>query len=351
MNKTKLLYAAGALAITPLANAQAQAQGQVTVYGLFDAATRHATNTGANRASRTTMEDGIITGSRLGFRGREDLGGGLLALFTLESGFDPSTGLSLQGTPTGDYGQSTAPTRFWGREVHVGLRGAWGGVTLGRQYTVAHALAARFQAQGNPNSTAHSLFSSHHIARQDNVVRFDAKAGDVDLLASTTFGEQAGSSSANGSWALGAGYTKGPVSLGAYFQNLKNLAGTETRQVAGAGGNVKLGTALALFGGVMQRDDAASPQKNRAWTLGANWQVLPLLQLSAQHYRDDQSGSAALDGARTVDWLVATYRFSLRTDLYGVVDRNKVTGGYARPAFMGAKGTQNGVVVGLRHRF
>jgi predicted porin len=351
MNKTKLLYAAGALAITPLANAQAQAQGQVTVYGLFDAATRHATNTGANRASRTTMEDGIITGSRLGFRGREDLGGGLLALFTLESGFDPSTGLSLQGTPTGDYGQSTAPTRFWGREVHVGLRGAWGGVTLGRQYTVAHALAARFQAQGNPNSTAHSLFSSHHIARQDNVVRFDAKAGDVDLLASTTFGEQAGSSSANGSWALGAGYTKGPVSLGAYFQNLKNLAGTETRQVAGAGGNVKLGTAWALFGGVMQRDDAASPQKNRAWTLGANWQVLPLLQLSAQHYRDDQSGSAALDGARTVDWLVATYRFSQRTDVYGVVDRNKVTGGYARPAFMGAKGTQNGVVVGLRHRF
>ena len=351
MNKTKLLYAAGALAITPLANAQAQAQGQVTVYGLFDAATRHATNTGANRASRTTMEDGIITGSRLGFRGREDLGGGLLALFTLESGFDPSTGLSLQGTPTGDYGQSTAPTRFWGREVHVGLRGAWGGVTLGRQYTVAHALAARFQAQGNPNSTAHSLFSSHHIARQDNVVRFDAKAGDVDLLASTTFGEQAGSSSANGSWALGAGYTKGPVSLGAYFQNLKNLAGTETRQVAGAGGNVKLGTALALFGGVMQRDDAASPQKNRARTLGANWQVLPLLQLSTQHYRDDQSGSAALAGARTVDWLVATYRLSQRTDVYGVVDRNKVTGGYARPAFMGVKGTQNGVVVGLRHRF
>jgi predicted porin len=343
----KLLCALGALAAEPVA----LAQGQVTVYGLFDAATRHATNTDANRASRTTMEDGTMTGSRLGVRGREDLGGGLAALFTLESGFDPSTGLSLQGTPTGDYAQATAPTRFWGREVHVAVRSGWGGLTLGRQYTVAHGLAARFQAQGNPNSTAHSLFSSHHIARQDNMARFDTKIGGVELLGSTTFGEQAGSSSANSSWALGAGYTRGAVSLGAYFQHLKNLSGAETRKVAGAGGNVKLGAAWTVFGGVMQRDDAVSPQKNRAWTLGANFLPTPLLQLSVQHYRDDQSGSAALDGARTVDWLMATYRFSQRTDVYGVLDRNKVTGGYAKPAFMGVKGTQNGVAVGLRHRF
>ena len=341
------LCALAAITAAPLA----LAQGSVTAYGLIDAATRHATNTDANRAARTTMEDGIMTGSRLGFRGREDLGGGMAAMFTLESGFDPSTGLSLQGTAAGDYGQATAPTRFWGREVHVGLRGLWGGVTLGRQYTVAHVLAARFQAQGNPNSTAHSLFSSHHIARQDNVLRFDARAGDVELLASATLGEQTGSSSANGAWALGAGYTRGPVSLGAYFQSMKNLAGTETRRVAGAGGNLKLGQSWALYGGLMQRDDDVGPQKNRAWTLGANWQVLPLLQLNAQHYRDDQRGSAALEGARTVDWLMATYRLSQRSDVYGVLDRNKVSGGYARPAFMGVKGTQNGVVLGLRHRF
>jgi predicted porin len=49
--------------------------------------------------------------------------------------------------------------------------------------------------------------------------------------------------------------------------------------------------------------------------------------------------------------LLATDSFSQRTDVYGVFDRNKVTGGCARPAFMGVKGMQNGVVVGLRHRF
>jgi predicted porin len=343
----KALCLIGTLSVVPLA----AAQSNVTVYGLFDAATRYATNADANRGSRRTMEDGILTGSRLGLRGREDLGGGMSAQFTLESGFDPSSGLSLQGTPTGDYGQSTAPTRFWGREVHVGLRNAWGGVALGRQYTVAHALAARFQAQGNPNSTAHSLFSSHHIARQDNQVRVDARLGPVDVLASTTFGEQAGSSSANGSWAVGAGYARGAVSIAAYLQRMKNVAGSETREIVGVGGHYRFAPEFTVFGGAMRRDDALSPQKNRAWTLGANYDVTPLLQLSAQHYRDDQRGAATLDGARTVSWIVATYRLSKRTELYGVADRNKVSGGYARPSFMGTKGIQNGVVAGLRHRF
>ncbi|HSW03877.1 porin, partial [Aquabacterium sp.] len=294
----KLLIACTTLAAAPLVSAQSN----VTVYGLYDAAVRHASNAGANRESLRTMEDGIFTGTRLGFRGREDLGDGLAAVFTLEAGFDPSAGTSLQGTPTGDFGQATSPTRFFGREAHVGLRAPYGALTLGRQYTVAHAMAARFQAQGNPNSLAHSLFSSHHIARQDNMLRLDAKLGPVDLAASTTFGEQTSSTSANGSWALSAGTTQGPVSLGAYFQKMKNLLGSETREIVGLGGNVKLGEQVTVFGGAMQRSNAVSVQKNRAWTLGANLQANPFVTVSAEHYRDDQSGSAALDGARTVSW-------------------------------------------------
>jgi predicted porin len=338
-------------AATAVAAPAALAQGSVTLYGLYDAATRHATNAGANRESLRTMEDGIMTGTRLGVRGREDLGGGLAAQFVLEAGVDPSTGLSLQATPSGDYGQATAPTRFFGREAHLSLRMAQGGITLGRQYTVAHAIAARFQPQGNPNSAAHSLFSSHHIARQDNQVRLDGRIGGVELLASVTFGEQASSSGANGAWAFGAGYTGGSFAVGAYVQKMENLGGAETREIVGAGGNVRLGGSVALFGGAMRRTNAVSPQTNDAWTLGANFDVAKSLQLSAAHYRDRQGGSAALDGRRSVSWLLATYRFSVRTDVYGVVDRNEVTGGYAKPAFMGQKGRQNGLAVGLRHRF
>jgi predicted porin len=348
-NRTLALAALMALA-TPLTALAQAAASSVTVYGLFDAAARHASNVTANRDSLKTLEDGIFTGSRLGFRGREDLGKGLSAVFTLESGFDPSTGGSLQATPTADYGQTLAPTRFWGREIHMGLRGPWGGITLGRQYTVAHSIASRFQPQGNPNSTAHSLFSSHHIARQDNVVRLDTKAAGVDFTLAYTFGEQA-STSANSSTSFGVGYTAGNVSLGAYAQEMKNLAGNETRTVLGAGGNYKMSPTWTLFGGVMQRTSEVSPQENLAWTLGTNIDLSKEVTLSLAYYDDDQSGSAALNGSRKVGWVTANYKFSRRTDVYAVLDSNHVEGGYAKPAFMGTKGSQTGLAFGMRHRF
>jgi predicted porin len=342
------LITAAALAFATLA-AAAQTPDSVTVYGLYDAAVRRANNVDANRNSRWTMEDGIITGTRLGLRGRENLGGGLAAVFTIESGFDPSTGLSLQGTPTADYGQVAANPRFWGREAHVGLRGAGWGLTAGRQYTLAHTLVARFQPLGNPNSTAHSLFSSHHIARQDNQLRADLKLAGIDLSATHTFGEQTGSN--NGAWAVGLGYSGGSFALAAYVQEMENLAGSEKRRVVGGGGNVRINTTFALFAGVMQRTSAVSPQENLAWTLGANVELGPQVTLSLAHFDDQQDGSTALTGERQVSWVNASYRFSRRTDVYVVIDRNRVAGGYARPAFMGTLGTQTGFATGLRHRF
>lgn len=355
MNPVAAFVAAAATLAALPAHAQTTTPvptSSVTVYGLFDTAVRRADNVSASTdAAVTTVEDGIFTGSRLGFRGIEDLGGGLRAAFTMESGFDPSTGASAQGTPTADYGQEAANPRFWGREVNVALRNTWGGVTLGRQYTVAHQIAARFQPLGNPNNTALSVFSSHHIPRQDNVVRLDGKVAGVEVQASHTFGEQSASSTANGSWALGAGYGHAGLSLGAYVQQMKNRAGTETRKIVGAGGNYRFNQLFTLFAGYMQRSSEVSPQKNKVWALGANIELTPAVTLSLEHFDDQQSGSTALEGARKVSWVSASYRFSRRTDVYAVVDHNSVDGGYAKPAFMGTLGSQTAVSVGLRHRF
>lgn len=341
---------AASLALCTSGTALAQAPSTtVTIYGLFDAAVRHASNVDAAGNSRKTMEDGILTGTRLGFRAREDLGGGLAALMTIESGFDPSTGLSLQGSASTDYGQFAANPRYWGREAHIGLRCGWGGITLGRQYTVAHTLAGRFQPQGNPNSTAHSLFSSHHVPRNDNMLRLDTKLGPVDLSFSHTFGEQ--SSGGNGARAFGIGHIGKGWAVGAYHQQLDNVANTETRKIIGLGGNYKLNATLQLYAGLMKRTTRVSPQENLAWTLGANVELSPQITLSLAHFDDEQSGSAALNGARSVSWATLSYRFSRRTDVYAVLDRNEVSGGYARPAFMGRLGTQSGAVLGLRHRF
>lgn len=357
----KIHAAAAAAAIVGLAapadaSAQAAAPAATTpsgvvIYGLVDAVVRRASNVNAAGDPVWSMEDGLITGSRFGLRGTEDLGGGLRGVFTLESGFDPGTGASAQGTATADYGQEAVNPRFWGRQIHVGLRNAWGGITLGRQYTTAHELAARFQPQGNPNNTALSLFSSHHIARQDNVLRLDGKLGEVELQATRTFGEQAASSSANGAWALGAGYTAGSWALAAYVQEMDNRAGTETRRIVGLGGNLKINATLRLFAGVMQRTAEVSPQENLAWGLGANVELTDASTLSLQVFDDKQSGSAALEGSRKVAWATVNYRFSRRTDVYALVDHNKVSGGYAKPAFMGTVGSQTAVSVGLRHRF
>lgn len=352
-NLARLTAASAALAALPAEaqNAPTAATSNVTIYGLFDAAVRRANNVvAATDDSVTTMEDGLITGSRLGFRGTEDLGGGWRAAFTMESGFDPSNGNSLQGTTTADYGQEAASPRFWGREINVALRNSWGGITLGRQYTTAHQIAARFQPLGNPNSTALSLFSSHHVARQDNVVRLDTKLGDVEIQASRTVGEQA-VSSANASWAVGATYVKGDLALSGYVQQMENRAGTEKRKIVGAGGNYRFNPTFALFGGHMQRRSEVSPQENKVWALGANVEVTDSATLSVEYFDDRQTGSAALEGSRKVAWVTANYRFSRRTDVYAMLDRNRVVDGYAKPAFMGTLGSQTALSVGLRHRF
>lgn len=337
-------------ALPGLAAAQAAASS-VTIYGLFDAATRRASNVDTIGSHRIAMEDGIMTGSRLGFRGREDLGDGMAAVFTMEAGFDPSNGLSLQGSPTADFGQVATATRWFGREIHVGLRNRCGGIHLGRNYTVAHAMAARFQPQGNPNSVAHSLFSSHHVARQDNMLRVDARIGKFELHAGYTFGEQTSGSTANSTWGLGVGYADGPLSLAAYVQQLRNLSGAEERRIFGFGGNYRFSPEFTLFGGYMQRSNQVSPQDNRVWTLGTNLALSKTTTLSLAHFSDKQTGSAALNGQREVSWATLTYAFSRRSDVYAIVDRNRVEGGYARPAFMGRLGTQTGVGFGVRTRF
>jgi predicted porin len=352
------LLAAALLAATGAVQAQAPAPAPaaaatspgVTMYGLIDIAARRATNANAARDTLRSLEDGIFTGSRLGWRLREDLGGGLSAVGVIEHGFDPSTGASGQGTATADFGQ-TAGARVWGRDLFLGLRTDTWTLTAGHQYTLAHSLAGRFQAQGNPNSTALSLFSSHHVARQDNVLRGELRAAGLEFSAMRTLGEVAGNGGANGAWALGVSWQGKDGGAAAYVQELDNLAGTETRRVIGLGGQWRVSPAVQVFGGLMRRSSAVSVQTNTAWTASANLELSPSVTLSLSHMADDQGGSAALEGSRSVSFVQAAYRFSRRTDVYALLDHNVVSGGYAKPAFMGVKGTQNGLTVGLRHRF
>jgi predicted porin len=128
MKKSLLALAA----LTAFAGA-ASAQSSVTLYGRVDLSV--AKNIGSDSK---VMQNG--SGSRLGFRGVEDLGGGLAAVFQIETRFDADTGAAQNFnvaalTETGT--KATTGNRFWGARSIVGLKGGFGQVLFGREYTTA----------------------------------------------------------------------------------------------------------------------------------------------------------------------------------------------------------------------
>lgn len=98
----------------------AWSQSSVTLYGLLDNGVTYVTNAGGGH--QALEQSSIMRGNRWGFVGQEDLGGGLSAIFRLESGFNVENGTSAQGG------------REFGRQAYVGLSSPYGTLTLGRQY-------------------------------------------------------------------------------------------------------------------------------------------------------------------------------------------------------------------------
>ena len=127
----KSLVALAALAVAGIASAQSS----VTLFGVVDASISHYSSkstlvnpfaaptfapTGINQ-SQTVLGNSGYNSSRLGFRGTEDLGGGLAASFWLESGMSNDDGKNALGS--------------FGRRSTVSLSGGFGEVRLGRDYT------------------------------------------------------------------------------------------------------------------------------------------------------------------------------------------------------------------------
>jgi predicted porin len=117
----------------------AQAQSSVTVYGVLDAGITETTTDKTSsagvltsRTDKTTGNGGAYTSQRLGFKGTEDLGGGLKANFVYEFGFNDSDG----PTANADSGTDTASPNTT-RVATVGLSGAFGALDLGRQTVIA----------------------------------------------------------------------------------------------------------------------------------------------------------------------------------------------------------------------
>lgn len=162
MRSTKTLAMTLAAAAAP-AMALAQTATGVTLYGVVDMSVSHQSRllqAGVRvPGSVTTLDSGGNTGSRWGVRGREDLGGGMAALFVLEQGVQADTGVLGQGG------------RAFGRQSYVGLDSGFGRLTLGRQYTPHFEVLSFTEAFGN-NMVGNSGNVEQANPRVDNSILY-----------------------------------------------------------------------------------------------------------------------------------------------------------------------------------
>jgi predicted porin len=207
----------------------AHAQSTVTLYGIIDEAVQfnsNAKNTvgGVNVGGRQVTLDSTngINGSRWGLKGAEDLGGGLLAVFTLESGLNLNTGA---------FGQGSTP---FGRQAFVGLRSThYGSLLLGRQYDLVNDYVQPVTALGYFGSTAFEhpgdLDNTNNSVRVNNAIKYASpNFNGLTFGAVLSLGGQAGNVTGSGGYSAGAAYANGPFALGVAYDYFKNPTGPFT---------------------------------------------------------------------------------------------------------------------------
>lgn len=337
MEMKKLVRTAGAMGLAAAACA-ASAQSSVTIYGITDVAVERASN-GAG-VSATRLVSGQGSTSRLGFRGAEDLGGGLRAIFNLEMAVNMDTGT----------GGGTGGALVFNRQSWVGLAGNWGQITFGRQFRPeARAVFGMdpFDAgsvASPPNTYANTVF------RSDNAAIYETPrlGGFVGRLM-YAFGERAGGvpgalDDVGGS----IQYYNGPLYAAYAFDSLRNAAANDRRTWHTVGGSYDFGVAKLYGAYRLRKEDAAGLDERNYW-LGIGVPV-GALTLQGTVGRVDDRTFRQRDAK---GWSVgAEYVLSKRTDVYFRYANLRNDNGATFGLDNGINGPHpKSLDVGMRHRF
>ncbi|GGD83913.1 porin [Caballeronia grimmiae] len=362
-----------AVASMAFASSAAHAQSSVTLYGIADVGVEYLNNTSTG-GSQVREVSGNMSGSRWGLKGVEDLGGGIKAIFQLESGFNINDGTSAQST-RGLGTNPTTTTRLFGRQAWVGLSYKGQQLTFGRQQALIYEQSVTFDPMGV--SSRYSALSLDYAlaARIDNSAKYTGKFGPVTAQAmystryDTGYGAEVPGALITGRFFSGAlTYANGPIGATAVYEqrNSNTVAtntSTERRVLAAANYNFGPVTASAGYRYLRASNTflptnpiavANGSQANAAnlYWLGAQYLITPAFQLTAVGYYHDVHSTGA-DPWMAV--LNADYFLSKRTDLYASVayahnKDNSALGvnGYGTVA---PGHNQTGVTVGLRQKF
>jgi predicted porin len=200
--------------LTAHSQSQGQNQSNVTIYGKVDLGFRYINN--ADAKNRSLIDEKAAT-NRIGFRGRESLGGGLTAIFTLENGFNGDTGGLAQGG------------RLFGRQSFMGIESkSIGTVTLGRQYDFVTVYVGSKAAGVEPwggSAAAHfgDIDNANSYFRVENSIKYTSPTRNgVSFGALYGLGEVSGKAGKNQTYSLGASYRAGGLYLGAAIVNVNN---------------------------------------------------------------------------------------------------------------------------------
>lgn len=322
------------LAALGAAAGSASAQTSLTIYGIVDAGVVY--ERGGAAGSVTRLTSGVQSGSRLGFKGIEDLGGGLSAKFALESGF---------GIDDGRLGQGGS---LFGRQAFVGLGGRWGDVMLGRQYT-PHFLALDEIDPFGTGLAGNSTNLMATVPRMNNTIKYSSPAwsGLTGELA-YGLGEVAGNSSANRQIGASVGYIRGPLVLKLAHHRAEDAVGADQARNTLLAGRFDFGRAAASLGVGLNRGAGATD--NRDYMLGVTVPVGAGALLASFIRKDDRSFA----NSDADQWSLGyTHSLSRRTNLYTSFARINndpgaaYTVGNASEPGSGDKAFN----VGIRHKF
>ena len=214
----------GATTLTAIACCNPASAAQVEIYGIVDVGV--VLEGGGAAGSIKKVTSGVESGSRIGFRGREDLGGGASAYFVLESGFSADTGGGAQGV-----NKANGTGIFFGRQAIVGITTpSYGSISLGRQYTpVAVTLIAVADPFGTGLAgTSTNIFSTAGLRANNSVAYTSPDLGCFSFGALASFGEQPTGDSRGAGFGGYVSCTTGALQVrGAYFRRNAIPAGVD----------------------------------------------------------------------------------------------------------------------------
>lgn len=305
----KSLIAVAALAVVSAASAQSS----LNLYGIVDLVI-HKDDVRGNPSKPWTMTSGGVSGSRFGFKGTEDLGGGLKANFVLEQGFNADNGT-----------QKEAGEAF-SRQAYLGLSGGFGEVKFGKVWTayddISGATNPVFDSVLAPTSVWRS--TSYQDNPANGLYYATPSFGGISAAVSTSLKEAGDETST----AMHVKYEGGPLYVGAAFQQDK--AGAAKTKYTRLNGSYDFGSFKLLAGYGKVNEPKATD-----FSIGADVPLSSNLVLSAGYATSKEDGSKRDNGLS----VGAAYSLSKRTTVYGGVRNVEGTADESRVGF------------GLKHTF